>query len=326
MDLHDTFLVPLEDEANSPIPIARLFTCNIGRALMNDLIIDDQLVSREHAQLRRDALGQCTIVDLGARNRTTVNGMPIFGKTTLHNGDVITIGSRIFRLLQDTPPTDPPVTSMTMIAREWTTATILVIDIRGFSQISNMLGDERITEFVQAFNTGMAEILREHQCWSHKFIGDAVMALWVHSGPRIGRSDILRLLDVIAQARDLCRSLHRTFNLSTPLRIGCGVNSGQLMISNIAGGRGFDVMPVGDVVNKAFRFESATKVVGCDILLGRELFVLAAEEVVLADLPDFIEVSIKGYGQLEKVLAIKMEGLGSLSQLILGLKTSHEGI
>jgi ABC transport system ATP-binding/permease protein len=53
----------------------------IGRALDNDIVVDDLLVSRYHAELRRTPDGRHEIVDLGSRNGTFVDGDPVTRRT-----------------------------------------------------------------------------------------------------------------------------------------------------------------------------------------------------------------------------------------------------
>jgi len=66
----------------------------IGRRPYNDVQLDDLTVSGEHA-LVRVRKGAVVVHDLGSRNGTLVNGLPI-QQRTLADGDVIDIG--IYRL------------------------------------------------------------------------------------------------------------------------------------------------------------------------------------------------------------------------------------
>jgi ABC-type multidrug transport system ATPase subunit/pSer/pThr/pTyr-binding forkhead associated (FHA) protein len=68
----------------------------IGRQTDNDLVIADPLVSRHHAELRRSAAGSVEIVDVGSHNGTFVNGARV-QRAELHEGDVVSIGSRPLR-------------------------------------------------------------------------------------------------------------------------------------------------------------------------------------------------------------------------------------
>ncbi len=64
-------------------------TVRIGRALDNDLIIEDPRVSRHHAQLRY-RYGRYILQDLGSRGGSTVNGFAV-QEVVLRPGDVISL-------------------------------------------------------------------------------------------------------------------------------------------------------------------------------------------------------------------------------------------
>lgn len=69
---------------------------NIGRQLMNDIIVEDKRVSRYHAQIKYQPDGQFTLFDLGSTNGITINGIPHQRQHVLRNGDRFTIGSYDF--------------------------------------------------------------------------------------------------------------------------------------------------------------------------------------------------------------------------------------
>ncbi len=62
----------------------------IGRALDNDLILDDARVSRYHALLRQRH-GRYLLQDLGSRGGSQVNGYPV-QEILLRSGDIISLG------------------------------------------------------------------------------------------------------------------------------------------------------------------------------------------------------------------------------------------
>ncbi|RSN61440.1 ABC transporter [Amycolatopsis sp. WAC 04182] len=64
---------------------------SVGRARDNDLIVNDVRVSRHHARLERSFSGW-RVTDLGPRNRTLLNAVPISGPTPVFNGDRLTFG------------------------------------------------------------------------------------------------------------------------------------------------------------------------------------------------------------------------------------------
>ncbi|MFJ9626702.1 FHA domain-containing protein [Streptomyces sp. NPDC101175] len=75
-------------------------TIRIGRAADNDLVVDDLIVSRRHAELRALADGTYEIVDLGSHNGTYLNGQPV-PRATVGPGDIVGIGHSAFCLVGD---------------------------------------------------------------------------------------------------------------------------------------------------------------------------------------------------------------------------------
>lgn len=73
-------------------------TVRIGRAADNDLVVDDLIVSRHHAELRAHAEGSYEIVDLGSHNGTYLNGRPV-SRAPLGPGDIVGIGHSAFCLV-----------------------------------------------------------------------------------------------------------------------------------------------------------------------------------------------------------------------------------
>jgi ABC-type multidrug transport system ATPase subunit len=68
----------------------------LGRALDNDIVVPDLLVSKRHAELRSSA-GQYEIVDLGSHNGTFINDARV-NRAAVRDGDVIAIGHHWFRV------------------------------------------------------------------------------------------------------------------------------------------------------------------------------------------------------------------------------------
>ncbi len=80
----------------------------IGRALDNDVVIDDPRVSRHHAQLRLRQ-GRYVLYDTGSSGGTLVNNQPV-SEVVLNAGDVISLAGAQIIFGEDTPtPPQPPV-------------------------------------------------------------------------------------------------------------------------------------------------------------------------------------------------------------------------
>jgi len=95
-------LTAITGSYRQPTSVRRLpeRTVRIGRALENDLVVDDLSVSRTHAELRRRADGRFEIDDLDSHNGTFLNGRPVLS-AVVEPGDLIGIGHSIFCLVGD---------------------------------------------------------------------------------------------------------------------------------------------------------------------------------------------------------------------------------
>ena len=94
-------LLPTEGPAAEESPAAetpmRQGNLRIGRAPDNDLVVDDLIVSRYHAELRSTPDGRYEITDLGSPNGTYVNGRRVSAQL-LSDGDTVGVGRSTFRL------------------------------------------------------------------------------------------------------------------------------------------------------------------------------------------------------------------------------------
>jgi len=90
------------------IPLNRPIV-TLGRALDNDIVIDDARVSRHHAQLRLRQ-GRYVIYDTGSSGGTAVNGESTI-EHGLQSGDVIGLAGYAIVYFEDNPmPAEPPAT------------------------------------------------------------------------------------------------------------------------------------------------------------------------------------------------------------------------
>ena len=79
---------------------------SIGRALDNDIIVEDERVSRHHAQFKQ-RYGHYVLHDLGSTGGTTINGYPI-EECMLHSGDIISFAG-FEGIYGEDPPTPVPL-------------------------------------------------------------------------------------------------------------------------------------------------------------------------------------------------------------------------
>ncbi|MGF1529110.1 MAG: FHA domain-containing protein [Candidatus Competibacterales bacterium] len=91
------WLVPVNPGAMGKYPVQQEI-CRIGRAEDNDVCINHDTVSAQHAQLRQRRDGFFAIEDLNSTNGTVVNGKVIKSRI-LRDNDLIEIGEVRLRLV-----------------------------------------------------------------------------------------------------------------------------------------------------------------------------------------------------------------------------------
>ncbi|GAB3460721.1 adenylate/guanylate cyclase domain-containing protein [Massilia terrae] len=170
--------------------------------------------------------------------------------------------------------------------------TVMFVDVRGFTTISEGLSPKELREYINLYLTAMSEDIRSsHQGTLDKYIGDAVMAFWgapVAFPDHASRAVATSLLMQQSAAR-----LNRDFvKRGWPeLKIGIGLNSGPMHVGDMGSAirRAYTVM--GDAVNLGSRLEGITKVYGVGICVG-EATRRAAPDFVYREL-DLVRVKGK---------------------------------
>ncbi len=147
--------------------------------------------------------------------------------------------------------------------------TILFADVRGFTGISEALSPEDLREYINAYLTEMSGIIRSgHKGTLDKYIGDAIMAFWGApvEDPQHARNGVLAALHMQKE----CEVLNGKFAARgwPALRIGVGVNTGNVRVGDMGSQlrRAYTVM--GDAVNVASRLEGRTGHYGVGVLVG----------------------------------------------------------
>ena len=65
----------------------------VGRSPENEIMLNDNMVSRHHCQLIKYDDGRCSVSDMGSANGTFVNGCRISGSHFLNPQDTVTVGN-----------------------------------------------------------------------------------------------------------------------------------------------------------------------------------------------------------------------------------------
>lgn len=175
------------------------------------------------------------------------------------------------------------------------TCTFLFTDVRGFTNLSEKLAPEEVTEIMNKVLTEQVKCIQAHGGMVDKFIGDACMAIF--NAPLSIDEHEKRAVACAQDMRTAIRMLQK--ELSEPIAIGIGVNTGEAVIGNMGSDSRFDYSAIGDAVNTAARLESATKEAGVDILIGE-----TTAKKMPFDLTLLAPIKVKGKAKPLKVYTI----------------------
>jgi adenylate cyclase len=161
--------------------------------------------------------------------------------------------------------------------------TVLFVDVRGFTTISEGLTPKALREYINIYLTAMSEDIRGNRGTLDKYIGDAVMAFW---GAPVELPDhASRAVASALKMLETARRLNGEFTARgwPQLKIGIGLNTGQMHVGDMGSRirRAYTVM--GDAVNLGSRLEGITKVYGVGLVVG-ETTKLAANEYFYREL------------------------------------------
>ncbi|MBF0257868.1 MAG: PAS domain S-box protein [Desulfamplus sp.] len=130
---------------------------------------------------------------------------------------------------------------------------ILFSDIRHFCMFSEAMTPEDNFRFINSYLSHMGPIVRQHNGFIDKFIGDSIMALFGGSADDAVSSAIVMLRTL----KDYNEGRKRAGYL--PVQIGIGINTGTLMLGTLGEAHRMEGTVVGDAVNTASRLEKLTK-------------------------------------------------------------------
>ncbi|MBU0621098.1 MAG: HAMP domain-containing protein [Gammaproteobacteria bacterium] len=140
--------------------------------------------------------------------------------------------------------------------------TIMFSDMRSFTSISESLTPEEVFRYINTYLKQVGPIVRKHNGYIDKFIGDAIMALF----PADAESAISAAIEMQREVDKLNRKLAQDGQLQ--IKIGIGIHTGEMMLGTIGESERMEGTVISDVVNVASRIEGLTKIYETPILIS----------------------------------------------------------
>jgi len=143
-----------------------------------------------------------------------------------------------------------------LMANETVEATVVFIDICGFSSISEKEAPDKVVNLLNSYFDVMVKEIIGQKGYVDKFIGDAVMAVFR------GEYHLDRAIDASLAVRKQIYELPDTlFEISFSPSVTIGINCGPMISGNTGSAalRRLDYTVIGDEVNTAQRLQGAAK-------------------------------------------------------------------
>jgi len=167
--------------------------------------------------------------------------------------------------------------------------TLMFVDIRGFTSMSESMAAHDVTEVVQMYLDHLSEIIFRWDGTIDKYVGDEIMAFW--NAPRLQDDHALLAVrcayDCINRAPELQQQL--LARGLPPIRWGIGINSGPAVVGNMGSRSRLQYTALGDTVNTAARFCSHAP--PFQVLIGQETYDMCKDYIAVDLVPG---VQLKG--------------------------------
>ena len=164
-------------------------------------------------------------------------------------------------------------------------ATILFCDIEAFTRLTEILGPVRIVEVLNAYFSGMVEILEQYGGVVTQFQGDAILATF-----NVPIADPEHARNAVLAAQAMLTAVAGSEYAGERLKIRIGINTGRVVAGAIGAKGRLNYTVHGDAVNLAARLEAMNKEHGTRLLLSQSV----AAHLPEIELKAICETSVRG--------------------------------
>jgi adenylate cyclase len=183
-------------------------------------------------------------------------------------------------------------------------ATILFVDIRGFTSLSEDIEPERVTELLNEYFTRVTYTILRHGGHSNKFVGDEAMVVFGAPVPNPGHAEaaVKAALDI---QEEIARLNWERKHEGISFQVGIGINSGEMVGGSLGPEKRMEYTVIGDNVNVASRLTSMAK--GGEILISKQTYESIAKNRI--NVEEKGQVSVKGRrGGIKTFKVLSLDG------------------
>ncbi|MDX1957074.1 MAG: adenylate/guanylate cyclase domain-containing protein [Leptospiraceae bacterium] len=147
--------------------------------------------------------------------------------------------------------------------------TVLFSDIRSFTSISENLPADEVYDFLNRYFQVVTPVISANGGFVDKYMGDGIMAIFSRPKNNNESSADLSVKTSIRLMKELNQyNAERLKQGQTIIKIGIGLNTGQLILGTVGTEDRLSTTVVGNTVNLASRLEGLTSHYRCDIIVS----------------------------------------------------------
>ena len=157
--------------------------------------------------------------------------------------------------------------------------TVMFCDIRDFTPLSEELAPNDVVSFLNEFYSVMTEIIHRNHGTVNQFIGDEIFAAF--GAPVASAQNEINAIRCALEMREAIPELNDRFlkKFGKGVRIGIGLNKGQVVTGNMGSKSKLAYSVVGDTVNTCKRIESLTKSMTNGILVSDSVYEKCGDQI-----------------------------------------------
>ena len=171
--------------------------------------------------------------------------------------------------------------------------TVFFSDIKGFTELSEELEAEALTDMLNNYLNEMSKIALKYGGTIDKFVGDSVMVFFGDPSTQGAKKDAVAAVSMAVAMRKhmkVLRQQWRAQGITKPLEIRMGINTGYCTVGNFGADTRMDYTIIGREVNLASRLETASD--AGEILISHETYSLVKDVIMCRDKG---QISVKGF-------------------------------
>jgi adenylate cyclase len=189
--------------------------------------------------------------------------------------------------------------------------TIFFSDVRNFTTLTEGSEPMELIHLLDEYLHAMTEVIFKYDGIVDKFIGDGILAYWGAFTP--GKNHALLAAQASLEMLEKLEELNQKWTREgrKTLRIGIGINTGDVVFGNIGRGRKMEFTVIGDPVNLASRLEGLNKDFGTSIIISEFTYNKLGESARVRPLG-----SVKVKGKTIETAVFELLGFGNAAQAV----------